>query len=220
MDLQVNSTTLSKMAIAAKEKRENSPTPMSLVEAEKVNRALVEQYIGKMYGSISKAPPMDLPTIEDKAETEEKTEESPTIDENATVPDLMDDLEMPEEQDQPVRPTSPKTQETLDPELDEMEITDITQDVPQVKTPPRRSIPTPSIPEPELDEMDFQMDEPVIPKKPKKKKPAPTPEPIEEDDVLSYTIKNLVKIASDLDGNGKFGAAEEIHKIIRKYINR
>jgi hypothetical protein len=230
MDLQLNSTVLSKMAIDAKEKRDKAPTPISLVEAEKVNRALVEQYIGKMYGSISKAPRMDIPTIEDKAEAEDraeaedKTGENSTMDEDAIVPDLMDDLEMPEEQNKPVNPNLRKNQETPDPELDEMEITDITQDVPQVKRPPRRSIPTPSITEPELelDEMDLQMDEPIIPKNPKnpkKKKPAPTPE-IEEEDVLSYTIKNLVKIASDLDDNGKFGAAEEIHKIIRKYINR
>lgn len=35
--------------------------------------------------------------------------------------------------------------------------------------------------------------------------------------ILGYTVKNLIKIASELDLDGNFSAAEEVHKIIRKY---
>ena len=37
------------------------------------------------------------------------------------------------------------------------------------------------------------------------------------DNILGNTIKSLIRIASDLDKENKFYAAEEIHKIIRKY---
>jgi hypothetical protein len=40
------------------------------------------------------------------------------------------------------------------------------------------------------------------------------------DGILSRTITNLVRIAEDLDASGKGSAAEEIHKVIRKYQSR
>jgi len=40
------------------------------------------------------------------------------------------------------------------------------------------------------------------------------------EDIIGTTVKNLIKIASELDDNGKDAAAEEIHKIIRKYQAR
>lgn len=37
------------------------------------------------------------------------------------------------------------------------------------------------------------------------------------DNVLQNTLYNLVKIAEELDNEGKDDAAEEVHRVIRKY---
>ena len=56
--------------------------------------------------------------------------------------------------------------------------------------------------------------------------PVKTPEELEQEkeqklkeleDLLGHTLNNLIKIAEDLDKDGKFDAAEEVHKVIRKY---
>lgn len=40
------------------------------------------------------------------------------------------------------------------------------------------------------------------------------------EDIIGTTLKNLIKIAAELDGEGKEDASEEIHNIIRKYHKR
>jgi hypothetical protein len=39
-------------------------------------------------------------------------------------------------------------------------------------------------------------------------------------DIIGYTLKNLIKVARELDDEGKGNAAEEVHKVIRKYQKR
>ena len=39
-------------------------------------------------------------------------------------------------------------------------------------------------------------------------------------ELVSYTIRNLIKIARELDNDGQYRAAEEVHKVIRKYHRR
>ena len=39
-------------------------------------------------------------------------------------------------------------------------------------------------------------------------------------ELVSYTLKNLIKIARELDNDGQYRAAEEVHKVIRKYHRR
>lgn len=64
----------------------------------------------------------------------------------------------------------------------------------------------------------------VVPQttKPSKKAPAKTPVSKKRapQNIVTYTLKNLIKIASELDNEGKEEAAEEVHKIIRKYQER
>ena len=40
------------------------------------------------------------------------------------------------------------------------------------------------------------------------------------EDIFNGTIRSLIRISSELDSEGKNKAAEEVHKIIRKYIRR
>ena len=50
--------------------------------------------------------------------------------------------------------------------------------------------------------------------------------PVEDDkeenllDLIGYTVKNLIKVARELDKEGKGDAAEEVHQVIRKYQKR
>jgi hypothetical protein len=58
--------------------------------------------------------------------------------------------------------------------------------------------------------------------------PAPTEEPSEEtpsgglmsnlEDMFATTVNNLIKIAAELDADNKDAEAEEVHKVIRKYM--
>ena len=64
-------------------------------------------------------------------------------------------------------------------------------------------------------------------KKKKKEAPAPIPAPSHPEDevpsaldVFSDTISGLIKIASELDAEGKEDAAEQVHRVIRKYQSR
>lgn len=94
-------------------------------------------------------------------------------------------------------------------------------------------------PEKMIEDIGAEMPEPEkVPgtKKPSKKKqkevvepPKPEEQPAEgipaEDiskmkELFGNTIDNLIKIAEDLDNNGKYNDAEEVHKIIRKYEER
>jgi hypothetical protein len=55
------------------------------------------------------------------------------------------------------------------------------------------------------------------------KKTAPRIKKIEKepvDPLVSYTLKNLTKIAAELDNDGKGKEAEEVHKVIRKYMEK
>jgi hypothetical protein len=40
------------------------------------------------------------------------------------------------------------------------------------------------------------------------------------EDTVASSLKSLIKIARELDGQGKYAAAEEVHKVIRKYHKR
>ena len=55
------------------------------------------------------------------------------------------------------------------------------------------------------------------------KKPAPKIKKIKKetaDPLVSYTLNNLIKIAAELDNDGKGEEAEEVHKVIRKYMEK
>ena len=63
---------------------------------------------------------------------------------------------------------------------------------------------------------------PIVPQKEKPSDPIRM-SPIEEEEMrglLSRTINNLIKIAEELDADDKINEAEEVHKVIRKYIER
>ena len=85
------------------------------------------------------------------------------------------------------------------PEQIEKDIGTVMPSPGKTKKPPKKTL----TPEPEL--------EPVI-------EQAPQQENLEE--LLGKTIKNLIKIAEELDNDGKNDDAEEVHKVIRKYIER
>jgi hypothetical protein len=79
------------------------------------------------------------------------------------------------------------------------------EEVPEVQpTPPAAQLPPRIQPEPQV----------------------PTEEDEDEDvtpnllELLSNTVKNLIKVARELDDEGKGEAAEEVHKVIRKYQKR
>ena len=54
---------------------------------------------------------------------------------------------------------------------------------------------------------------PEVPKEPEHKE-------INLEELMGSTINNLIKIAKELDVENKDDAAEEVHKVIRKYIER
>ena len=63
------------------------------------------------------------------------------------------------------------------------------------------------------------MQQPI--EQPKKKERAPVKQKAKKGkDLVSETLSNLIKVAENLDKEGKDFAAEEIHKIIRKYQER
>jgi hypothetical protein len=43
---------------------------------------------------------------------------------------------------------------------------------------------------------------------------------VDEKKVLSSTVKNLIRIAQDMDDSGNYKHAEEVHKVIRKYKDK
>jgi len=86
----------------------------------------------------------------------------------------------------------------------EQMVKDIGEDMPEPKKEKKAPAPQPAVPSPAQ---------------------SPAPEMSEEDkasleELLGNTLQNLIKIAEDLDNNGKYADAEEVHKIIRKYAGR
>lgn len=60
----------------------------------------------------------------------------------------------------------------------------------------------------------------LTPDKKRKNSPRNVINPTEEINPVANSLGTLIKIARELDSNGKYAAAEEVHKVIRKYQER
>jgi len=89
----------------------------------------------------------------------------------------------------------------------------------------------PEITSPEQIQKDIGSQMPAAKKTPAKKpietaEPTPEPQPQPEhaevnlEELMGKTIKNLIKIAAELDADNKDEDAEEVHKVIRKYVEK
>lgn len=135
--------------------------------------------------------------IEEDFEPEIKTEQE-------IAPETFDVVEI-EPKDQPISQVPAiKTDTTID---DSKKTTKKPKTTPKPKAKP---IPIPK-PEP-------KSTKPKPQSKPKSKPKVENKEPQPEPDAIAQTLKNLIRIASELDSEDKNEEAEEIHKIIRKYI--
>lgn len=129
-----------------------------------------------------------------------------------------------------------RTQRVVSPEQLQR---DIGRRMPEPEKTPVENAPTPSVPAHDLGDFgdfsdlgDFKEEEKIItptprPKskqvKEKIKKPKPVPVTTiddEEYDVMGSTIKHLIKVAEELDSENKLEEAEEVHKVIRKYVEK
>ena len=93
--------------------------------------------------------------------------------------------------------------EVIEQEREEVEA----PEEPQVVTPERV----------EQDVAQERLEEPVAPEEEEEEEEIQQTVPSHFQHLFSSTLKNLVKIAKDLDDDGKGNASEEVHKIIRKY---
>ena len=183
----------------------------------------IKQHFGKDV-DFNAPPPEDVKTIEQEAnekenlpeeqQEEEETEKTEEGEEQLATEGIGENFDITEEPiEQVKRPTSipePAMENGFD--INEISPTETSQPTSAQPVMPIDN----HISEIPVDDM--SMPEPTPVSRRKKRKQAPVIETPIEEDTFSYTIKNLVKIASDLDNKGKFSAAEEIHKIIRKYI--
>ena len=183
----------------------------------------IKQHFGRDV-DFNAPPPEDVKTIEQEAnekenfpeeqQEEEETEKTEEGEEQLATEGIGENFDITEEPiEQVKRPTSipePAMENGFD--INEISPTETSQPTSAQPVMPIDN----HISEIPVDDM--SMPEPTPVSRRKKRKQAPVIETPIEEDTFSYTIKNLVKIASDLDNKGKFSAAKEIHKIIRKYI--
>ena len=207
VDFKANSEELSKRARKAyMQMRSQGANPRDI---KKAIVAELKKYIGETEGSLANAAPTNQPTIEEEAEA--GTLETP-VDPNVPVEEI-DGIDESIEGVQAQKPTTDV--DKLMQEEESFEINDMAPTGAQapaaVTTPPKDYA--------EIDPVEIEGLSDMAPQSRRvKPKVQPKPEPKPEEEVVSYTLKNLVKIAQDLDQKGKCSAAEEIHKIIRKYI--
>jgi hypothetical protein len=141
---------------------------------------------------------------------------------NATAFDVPIDMQNVTSKDLAASRTAPKLtkeQREVNQEVLEEEIGKMPEAGKQLVTPKGEEVPLAEGEDP-LAGIDVEKTPKQIPQ------PFPPEEISEEqkmvnlEDIIGSTVKNLIKIASELDENGKEEAAEEIHKIIRKYQAR
>lgn len=133
---------------------------------------------------------IDRPTQTMLGETNAVIFNPPESFENFTINDLRRWREEKARREQPSTTKTEETKEQASPEQVSKDIGEMTEQTKEVQPPPAPEQPHKDYTEEELEKL------------------------------LAHTVKGLIKIAEDLDNEGKYDSAEEVHKIIRKYAGR
>jgi hypothetical protein len=151
--------------------------------------------------------------MEDPEEVEDKLDEEEAIIEGKPETEIAGEAAAEESEEAIAKLTEKPTVEQVAPVVEEPLVEPVPETVEVVPVVPKAK------------------EKKTKPAKPMSKKPTPKPtkkpsrEETEEEtedirNLMGNTITNLIKIAEELDNDGKYDDAEEVHKVIRKYEER